>query len=134
LRQTRDRIVNVKFFRNPPGDHSNYGSGIESCLRSLLKTERAYAALSTRTRAKVPATSIVVERHENGPEILGIPLPELAAYVSTLVAIASLWIQVKDRRPKKSSHEVHVRIGSREYRGPIRTKKELRDIVSILKQ
>jgi len=134
LRRIRENDIDVKFFRSPPGDHSNYGAPIESCLRSLLKTEQAYAALSKRTRAKVPATKIVVERHEDGPSILGIPLIDLATYVSTLVTIAGLWIQVKDRRPQKPSHEVHVRVGSREYRGPVRTKKQLRDIVSILKQ
>jgi hypothetical protein len=126
--------VDLKFFRHPPGDHSDYGPSIENCVRSILKDERAYSVLSKKARAKIPGTAIVVERHEDGPSILGVPLIDLATYISTLVTMAGLWFQLRDRRSKQPSHEVRVKVGSGEYRGPVRSARHLRQIVRALKE
>jgi hypothetical protein len=126
--------VDLKFFRQPSGDHSDYGPSIENCVRSILKEERAYSVLSKKSRVKIPGTAIVVERHEDGPSILGIPLIDLANYISTVVTMAGLWLQLRDRRSKQSSHEVRVKVGSAEYRGPVRNAQHLRQIVRALQQ
>jgi len=126
--------VDLKFFRRPSGDHGDYGPSIENCVRSILKDEQAYSVLSKKARAKIPGTTVVVERHEDGPSILGIPLTDLSNYISTLATMAGLWVQLADQRFKQASHEVRVKIGSAEYRGPVRDARHLRQIVRALQQ
>src|SRR5262245_39699350 len=103
---SQEPMVSVKYFRRPPGDHSSYSAAIDGRLDELLGTDRARATLRLKNSARVPGTSVVVERHENGPLIFGIPLIDLAAYAGTLATIASLWLQMRDRRKTEPSHEV----------------------------
>jgi hypothetical protein len=127
------KTLSIKYFRHPPGDHSTYGASIDRQLDDLLKTDQARQSLKKKARATLPGTAIVVERHEDGPSFFGIPLGELVNYAASLATIASTWWQLRDRRKAEPSHEVHMKVGSREYRGPIASKKDFNRIVRFLK-
>jgi hypothetical protein len=133
MRATGVETVSVKYFRGRAGDHQSYGADIDTRLDSLLKNERARNALRQRLRARIPGTEIVVERHEDGPTVFGIPVNDLVNYAGVLATLASLWLQLLDRRQKTPSHEVRLKIGSREYRGPIRGKAEFDRVVRFLR-
>ena len=92
-----DRL-NVKLFRDPAGDHGNYGPEVERALAAFVADARAFATLGTRSRVRLAKTRIVVERHEDGPAVLGIPLAEIATYASTLATMIRRIGQICARR------------------------------------
>ena len=81
-----EKTVSVKYFRHPSGDHSSYGAPIDARLDALLQSEQARSSLRLKARARVPGISIIVERHEDGPFILGVCGSEDYADLSPLWA------------------------------------------------
>lgn len=125
--------VTIKFYRDTPDDIKSYGPLVSKRLDALVGGPDRWDMSRHHGVAKVPGTTMRVERHEDGPELLNLVVTQLPNYVSALAAVASAWLAYRAQKKTKEQRTVKVRIGTHSYEGPVKNAGDLRKIVAVLK-
>ena len=75
----------------------------------------------------------MIERHEDGPEVLNMVLTQLPNYIDALANVAAAWCAYKGLWRAKEQRTVKLRSGKHTFEGPIKSSRDLRLIAATLK-
>lgn len=103
----------IKLQRDNPDSLETYGPKVLASLDKLVGGQDSWDMRQWHGIGKIVGTSITVERHEDGPEIIGMVLTAAPKVLTALAALAVAWCKVKGTR------RVKVQVGKHKYEGPI---------------
>jgi hypothetical protein len=125
--------VAIKFYRPTPDNLQSYGPLVIRRLDQLVGGADKWSMSQFHGVAMVPGTRIRIERHEDGPEFWNLIVTQLPNYISALAGVASAWCAYKALRRPKEQRTVKLRIGKHTYEGPVKSTRDLRDVIGMLK-
>jgi len=118
--------ITVKLYRNIPDSLESYGIDVLASLDKLVGGSSSWEMRRWHGVAKVTGTKFKVERHEDGPEIIGLALTAAPKILGALAALAVAWCKVKGAR------RVKLQMGKHKYEGPIEGLAQFKAMVRAL--
>ena len=109
----------------------SYGPDVHRALDRLIGGKEKWDLTKDHGAARLGRTRARVERHEDGPEIIGLLIEQLPNYVTALSALVSLWFARPKKKPKSTA--IRVEVGGLTIEGPLHNPRDVKRAVALLK-
>lgn len=130
------KSLSIKFRRFDSFDLESYGPEVLSALDQMIGGADRWDLSVGHGAAKLGKSKAHVRRHEDGPEIIGLLIENLPAYLTALTGLIALWWS-RPKKKKKDSTQIEINDGKLTINVPIgndRDVKTAQDILAALSQ
>jgi len=124
--------LRIKFRRSDDYSLESYGEAVHRALDDLAGGKGKWDTTNSHGVAKLGRTKAQVERHEDGPEIVGLVLNHLPDYIGAITGLVALWWS-RPRKKKKNSTSLSISVGEFKMDAPLDDPKAVRRAISVLR-
>jgi hypothetical protein len=125
-------ILRIKFRRSDDYSLESYGEAVHRAFDDLAGGKDKWDTTSSHGLAKLGRTKAEVERHEDGPEIVGLVLNHLPDYIGAITGLVALWWS-RPRNKKKGSTSLSISVGEFKMDAPLDDPEAVRRAIYVLR-
>lgn len=123
--------LRLKLRRSDDFALNSYGPEVLRALDRLVGGEKNWDLTVGHGRARLGRTRARVERHEDGPDIIGLLIEQLPNYITAITGLVMLWFNRPRKRPKSTS--ITIEVGSLKIEGPLNRPGDAERAIAVLR-